>query len=69
MEERAATAEPAAAGPADSASPCCGRAPPAPTVDSGATITLGAKGAKGIGGKAGSNDGVDGVAQNTLEVQ
>ena len=41
----------------------------APTIDSSATVTLGAKGAKGVGGDAGKNDGVDGVAQNTLEVQ
>lgn len=41
----------------------------APTVDSGATITLGKKGTKGAGGKAGSNDGVDGAAQNSLEAK
>jgi len=41
----------------------------APAVDSGATIVLGKKGSKGVGGKPGSNDGIDGVAQNTFEVK
>ena len=41
----------------------------APTIDSGATLTPGTKGAAGVGGKAGSNDGVDGVAQKLLQVQ
>ena len=40
----------------------------APTVDPSAKLTLGAKGAKGVGGDAGKNDGVDGVAQNMLQV-
>lgn len=40
----------------------------APTIDGSAKLTFGKKGNKGIGGKAGSNDGIDGVAQNVLQV-
>jgi hypothetical protein len=40
-----------------------------PTIDGSAKITLGKKGNKGAGGKAGSNDGIDGVAQNAFEVK
>jgi hypothetical protein len=40
----------------------------APKVDSGVTITLGAKGSAGVGGKAGSNDGIDGVSRDELQV-
>lgn len=41
----------------------------APTSDSTTTsaITLGTAGAKGVGGKAGQNDGIDGVAQAVLQ--
>lgn len=39
----------------------------APTIDGSAKLTFGKKGNKGIGGKAGSNDGIDGVAQNVLQ--
>ncbi len=41
----------------------------APTVDSNTTITPGKKGAPGIGGKPGSNDGIDGLAQDVVEVK
>ncbi len=41
----------------------------APNVDGGATYTLGKKGLKGDGGKAGSNDGMDGLSQQSLEVK
>ncbi|MCL4756376.1 MAG: PE-PGRS family protein, partial [Myxococcales bacterium] len=41
----------------------------APTLDGSAKVTLGNKGTKGAGGKPGTNDGIDGVAQNTLEVK
>jgi hypothetical protein len=41
----------------------------APNVDSKTTVTTGAKGDKGNGGKPGTNDGVDGVAQPTLEIK
>jgi hypothetical protein len=40
---------------------------PKPAV-TGGTINTGALGAKGVGGKAGQNDGVDGLKQNDLEV-
>jgi hypothetical protein len=40
----------------------------APNVDASATLTNGNNGAKGVGGNAGNNDGIDGVAQPTLEV-
>ncbi|MCC6668613.1 MAG: hypothetical protein IT375_33015, partial [Polyangiaceae bacterium] len=40
-----------------------------PTIDGSAKITLGKKGNKGPGGKAGSNDGIDGVAQSAFEVK
>jgi hypothetical protein len=40
-----------------------------PVVDSAATVTLGKLGTKGVGGKAGSNDGVSGVSDKTLEVK
>ncbi len=46
-----------------------GAAAMAPVVDTGTAVSLGAKGAKGIGGKAGSNDGIDGVAQDVVEVK
>ncbi len=41
----------------------------APTTDSATTgaITVGTKGAKGVGGKAGTNDGIDGMAQAVLQ--
>jgi hypothetical protein len=38
-----------------------------PTID--ATITIGAKGAKGAGGVPGTNDGLDGDAKDSLEIQ
>ncbi|MFO0567358.1 MAG: hypothetical protein U0263_16995 [Polyangiaceae bacterium] len=41
----------------------------APSVDASAKVTLGKKGNKGTGGKAGSNDGIDGLSQQTLEVK
>lgn len=41
----------------------------APNVDGGAKYTLGKKGLKGDGGKAGSNDGIDGLSQQSLEVK
>ena len=41
----------------------------APSVDTGTKVTLGTKGGKGIGGKAGSNDGIDGVAQDVVEAK
>ncbi len=40
-----------------------------PVVDSAATVTLGKLGTKGVGGKAGSNDGVSGASDKTLEVK
>ncbi|MCA9598184.1 MAG: hypothetical protein KC776_32955 [Myxococcales bacterium] len=40
----------------------------APVIASGATLTPGTKGSKGVGGSAGTNDGVDGIAQATLEI-
>ena len=40
-----------------------------PALDGSAKLTLGKKGNKGAGGKPGSNDGVDGVAQNAFEVK
>ena len=46
-----------------------GAATIAPVVDGSTTITFGAKGDKGVGGKAGTNDGIDGVAQDVVEVK
>ncbi len=45
------------------------KGPAPPTVDSGTKFTIGKKGVKGAGGKAGVNDGIDGIEQETLEVQ
>jgi hypothetical protein len=39
-----------------------------PTVDADTLIVLGDPGAAGVGGNAGNNDGIDGVAQEVLEV-
>ena len=41
----------------------------APTLDTATQVTLGKKGGKGVGGKAGTNDGADGLSQKTLEVK
>ncbi len=41
----------------------------APVVDTGTNVKLGTQGAKGIGGKPGSNDGIDGLAQDVVEVK
>ena len=46
-----------------------GAATVTPTINASTTVTLGAKGDKGVGGKAGTNDGIDGVAQNVVEVK
>ena len=46
-----------------------GAAALAPSIDASTKVTLGALGTKGIGGKAGSNDGIDGLAQDVLEVK